>query len=112
MSQDQGWTRVASVSEVKPGDVLGVELEGEPVVVADVDGELLAIGGICSHEYVLLNDGWLEGEEIECSAHGSRFNMRTGRPSGLPATQPVPVYEVKAEGNDVMLRQKAEGHDG
>jgi 3-phenylpropionate/trans-cinnamate dioxygenase ferredoxin subunit len=98
------WVRVASVDEVKPGDVIAVEVDEEPVVLANTGEEFLATSDICSHEYVLLHDGWLEDATIECPQHGSKFDMRTGEVLNAPATQPIPVYEVKMEGQDVYVR--------
>jgi 3-phenylpropionate/trans-cinnamate dioxygenase ferredoxin subunit len=98
------WERVGAVGDVKPGQVVQVTAGGEPVALGNVDGELLAIGDICSHEYVELHGGWLEGDEIECPQHGSKFSMRTGAPRGLPATRPVPAYEVKVEDGDIYVR--------
>ena len=99
-----GWVKVATVGDVKPGEIARVEVGGEPVCLGNVGGEMLAICDICSHEYVELHEGWLEGDEVECPQHGSRFSMRTGAVRGLPATRPVPAYEVKVEGEDVYLR--------
>ena len=98
------WVRVAAVDDVKPGDVIQVEVDDEPVVVANTGSEFLATTDICSHEYVLLHDGWLEGETIECPQHGSKFDMRTGEVLNPPATQPIAVYEVKVDGTDVYVR--------
>ena len=98
------WVRVAAVDDIKPGDVIQVEVDEEPVVLANTGSEFLATTDICSHEYVLLHDGWLEGETIECPQHGSKFDMRTGEVLNPPATQPIPVYEVKVDGTDVYVR--------
>jgi 3-phenylpropionate/trans-cinnamate dioxygenase ferredoxin component len=98
------WVRVAAVDDIKPGDVIQVEVDDEPVVVANTGSEFLATTDICSHEYVLLHDGWLEGETIECPQHGSKFDMRSGEVLNPPATQPIEVYEVKVEGQDVYVR--------
>ena len=86
-----------------------VELEAEHgtvevALVRDEDGELHAISDICSHGAVSLSDGEVEGCTIECWLHGSRFDLRTGKPTGLPATVPVPVYDTKIEGGDVLVR--------
>lgn len=98
------WVKVASVADVKPGSVVQVEVDGEPVALANTGGELLATSDICSHDYVMLHEGWLEGDELECPQHGSKFNMRTGKVLGPPATQPIAPYEVKVQGQDVYLR--------
>jgi 3-phenylpropionate/trans-cinnamate dioxygenase ferredoxin subunit len=102
------WERVGTVGDVKPGQVVQVTAGGEPVALGNVDGELLAISDICSHEYVELHEGWLEGDEIECPQHGSKFSMRTGAPRGLPATRPVPAYEVKVEDGAIYVRGPVE----
>jgi nitrite reductase/ring-hydroxylating ferredoxin subunit len=101
---ESDWVQVASVKDVRPGEIIRVEVGGEPVALANADGEFLAISDVCSHEYVELHDGWLEDDEVECPQHGSKFSMRTGAVRGLPATQPVPAYEVKVVGDDVYVR--------
>jgi nitrite reductase/ring-hydroxylating ferredoxin subunit len=98
------WVKVASVDSVKPGTVVQVEVEGEPVCLANTGEEFLATSDICSHDYVELHDGWLEDDEIECPQHGSRFNMRTGKVLNPPATQSIAPYETKVEGQDVFVR--------
>jgi len=98
------WVRVGSAGDVKPGQVTRVVVGKDPVCLGNVDGELLAINDICSHEYVELHEGWLEGEEVECPQHGSKFSMRTGAVRGLPAIRPVPAYEVKIEDGDIYVR--------
>jgi len=103
-SASEDWVRVASASDVKPGQVTKVMVGKDAVCLGNVAGDLLAIYDICSHEYVELHEGWLEGDEVECPQHGSKFSMRTGAVRGLPATKPVPAYEVKVEGDDVYVR--------
>lgn len=98
------WIKVASVDEVPEGGIVQVEVDGEPVALANTGDELLATSDICSHDFVMLHDGFLEDEEIECPQHGSKFNMRTGAVLNLPATQPIPTYEVKVDGQDVYVR--------
>lgn len=98
------WVRVATVDDVPAGRVIEVEVEGEPVALANTGEELLATSDICSHEFVQLHDGFLEDDEIECPEHGSKFNMRTGEVLNLPATKPIDPYEVKVDGRDVYVR--------
>ena len=87
---------------------LRVELEsaGGVVAVAVVrsgDGGLYAISDVCSHGAVSLADGEVEDATIECALHGSRFDLRTGVPTGLPAVRPVPVYPVTVDGERVLV---------
>jgi len=102
------WVRVAGVEDVKAGSIIQVEVDGEPVALANTGEEFLATTDICSHDYVLLHDGWLEDDEIECPQHGSRFNMRTGKVLNPPATQPIAPYETRVEGHDVYVRGPGE----
>ncbi|RYV50553.1 non-heme iron oxygenase ferredoxin subunit [Pengzhenrongella frigida] len=85
-----------------------VELEAETgtvevAVVRGEDGELHAISDICSHGAVSLSEGEVEGSTIECWLHGSRFDLRTGVPTGLPAVRPVPVYPLTVDGERVLV---------
>ena len=65
--------------------------------------EIYAILDECSHQSIALSEGEVEGCEIECWLHGSRFDLRTGKPLALPATEPVPIYPVTVDGDDVYV---------
>jgi 3-phenylpropionate/trans-cinnamate dioxygenase ferredoxin subunit len=96
--------RVAALDEVEPGSLRRIEPEGVPVcLVRLADGDLYAIGDECSHEDIELSDGDLDGCDVVCPAHGSCFDVRTGKPDGLPATAPVPTYAVHVEGGEVFV---------
>jgi 3-phenylpropionate/trans-cinnamate dioxygenase ferredoxin subunit len=100
--------RVCSLDEVPEVGALQVQVQGpsgplEVAVVRDEDGGLHAISDVCSHQAISLSEGEVEGCEIECWLHGSRFDLRTGRPSGLPAVQPIPVYRLTVSGTDVLV---------
>ena len=75
------------------------------VALVRIDDDYYAIGDRCSHEDYSLAEGevWSGEREIECSKHGSTFDLLTGEPCSLPATRPVPVYEVILEGDDVSV---------
>ncbi|HEX9498731.1 MAG TPA: Rieske 2Fe-2S domain-containing protein, partial [Mycobacterium sp.] len=64
---------------------------------------VFAISDLCSHEEIELSDGELDGEDVECPAHGSRFNVRTGEVSGLPAEDPVATYRVTIEDEKIII---------
>ena len=72
-------------------------------VVLDGNGEVHAIGDTCTHGDVSLADGFVEGETLECWAHGSKFELATGKPKNFPAYEPVPVYAVTVENGDVFV---------
>jgi 3-phenylpropionate/trans-cinnamate dioxygenase ferredoxin subunit len=87
-----------------PRGVLRVVLEGEPVAIVCTDaGSFSAISDVCSHAEVALSDGDIDGSSVECWLHGSRFDLRTGKPLGPPATRAVPVYDIRLDADDVCL---------
>ena len=71
------------------------------------EGEVYAISDICSHADVSLSEGEVDGCTIECWLHGSRFDLRTGQPTGLPATSRSPSTPSKIEGDDVVRRRSS-----
>ena len=95
--------RVCTVDEIPEDEPMRVVVDGTPVCLARCDGEILAIHDVCSHADVPLSEGELDGCTVECWLHGSRFDLRTGKPTGLPATKPVPTYRVRVEGDDVLV---------
>ncbi|WAU80384.1 non-heme iron oxygenase ferredoxin subunit [Streptomyces sp. Qhu-G9] len=95
--------RACDLSELEKDTPKRVELDGTPVSLVQTEGEVFAIHDICSHANVSLSEGEVEDCQIECWLHGSAFDLRTGKPSGLPATRPVPVYPVKIEGGSVFV---------
>jgi 3-phenylpropionate/trans-cinnamate dioxygenase ferredoxin component len=104
-TEAQNFVRVCALGELEDDQPTRVEIGGTPVAVVRTSetGEVFAINDICSHANVSLSEGEVEDCSIECWLHGSTFDLRTGKPSGLPATQPVPVYPVKIEGDEVFV---------
>ena len=95
--------RACALSDLSEGESLAVEIDGEPVAIVRTEGEVFAIRDVCSHAEVPLTEGEVDGYTIECWLHGSCFDLRTGKPTGPPATRPVPTYPVKTEGGDVYV---------
>ena len=93
-----------SLSELPEEGALRVELDGKPICIARSQGEVFALSDICSHADVSLSEGDVEDGTVECWLHGSRFDLRTGMPTGLPATKPVATYPVTVEGDDVLVK--------
>jgi 3-phenylpropionate/trans-cinnamate dioxygenase ferredoxin component len=96
---------VGPLEDLAPGTARKVEVGGCMVALVRVGDDVYAIGDTCSHANVSLSEGEvLEGErEIECWKHGSTFSLRTGEPQTLPATQPVPVYDVRVEDGEIVV---------
>jgi nitrite reductase/ring-hydroxylating ferredoxin subunit len=98
------WTTVASTAELTEKAMAGGTVDGEDVLVANVDGELCAIGAICTHAGCnLADDGELEDGTVMCGCHGSIFDLNTGEAVGPPAEDPEPVYQVRVEGDEVQV---------
>jgi 3-phenylpropionate/trans-cinnamate dioxygenase ferredoxin subunit len=97
------FVKAARVNEVPQGRVKIVEVGDEDVALCNVDGEIYAIANVCTHDDGPLGEGYLVGDEIECPRHGARFAVRTGEVKSLPAIVPIPTFEVKIDGDDVLV---------
>jgi len=97
------FTRACSLADVAPGSSLATTVDGTDVAVVRSGDDLYAIADECSHAAIALSEGEVEGCEIECWLHGSRFDLRTGKPTGPPATEPVAIYPVRVDGDDVLV---------
>jgi 3-phenylpropionate/trans-cinnamate dioxygenase ferredoxin subunit len=97
------FVRACAFDDLADQEPRRVVIDGVPIALVRHDDEVFAINDICSHEEVSLSDGEVDDHTIECWLHGSRFDLRTGKPTGLPATKPVPVYPVTIEGDDVFV---------
>ncbi|MCW3494394.1 non-heme iron oxygenase ferredoxin subunit [Microbacterium sp. SSM24] len=96
--------RACALSELVQDEAHRVELDGVAIsVVLDSNGEVHAIGDTCTHGDISLADGFVDGDTLECWAHGSAFSLRTGKPLNLPAYEPVPVFAVTIDGDDVLI---------
>ena len=91
--------------DLAPGEVRRFDVDGHRVALVRIDDDFYALADRCSHEDYSLAEGqvWAEEREIECPQHGSTFDLTTGEPCSLPATKPVPVYEVDLAGDEVAV---------
>jgi 3-phenylpropionate/trans-cinnamate dioxygenase ferredoxin subunit len=97
------YLKACVVGDLRDESAIAVELDGVPVCLARSEGEIFAIHDSCSHADVPLSEGEVGDGTVECWLHGSRFDLRTGRPTGLPANRSVPTYPVKIDGDDVLV---------
>ena len=97
--------RACALADVAVGGVAAVDVEGVEVAIIRTDDEVFAIRDECSHAAIALSEGDVDtdGCEIECWLHGSRFDLRTGKPTGLPAYEPVAIYPCKVEGDTIVV---------
>ena len=97
--------RLAAVGDLEPGSAKRFDVDGQRMCVVRIGDDFYVIDDTCSHADYSLSEGdvWEDEREIECPKHGSTFSLETGDPQTLPATQPVPVYKVRVDGDDVLV---------
>lgn len=99
-----GATKVCALDELQPNAAKKVVVDGTPIaVVVDSAGTVHALGDTCTHGDISLSEGFVEDDTLECWAHGSKFELTTGKPLTLPAYEPVPVYNVTITNGDVYI---------
>jgi 3-phenylpropionate/trans-cinnamate dioxygenase ferredoxin subunit len=98
-----GFVKAASKKDLGQDGMLGVEVDGREVLIANVGGNYYAIGNRCTHMSCMLSDGTLRGENVQCSCHGSVFDIKTGNVVKGPAKKPEPTFEVKVEGDQILI---------
>jgi len=108
--QTQEYIAVARVGDLAPGEMMEVDLQGEEIALFNVEGEYYAIGNICTHAYTHLTEGDfyedMRGWVVECSLHGSQFDVTTGEAVTLPATGNAGKYDVKVENGEILVGVK------
>lgn len=97
------WHTVGSAADIQPERVAVFRIGDHDVAVCNVDGEFYAIDDLCTHDGGSLDQGELEGEEIECPRHGARFNVTTGEAIQLPAFEPVETHDVRVDGDMLQV---------
>jgi 3-phenylpropionate/trans-cinnamate dioxygenase ferredoxin component len=97
------FVRVAAVADVPPGSLLGVDVGGRGVCLANADGEIHAFRNNCTHKDFPLDTGSLENGHVVCAWHGAHFDVRTGRALRLPAIKPLTMYEVRVEDGQILI---------
>jgi nitrite reductase/ring-hydroxylating ferredoxin subunit len=99
------WIRVAAKNEVAEGTCKGVRVGEKEVALYHLEGgEFCATDNVCSHEYALLTDGWMENGCVECPLHAAQFDIRTGKALSAPADEDLAVYPVKIDGDDIFVQ--------
>lgn len=96
--------KICAQDDIEVGTAVRVVIDGIPIaVVRDSAGDIHAIGDTCTHGDISLAEGFVEGDTLECWAHGSKFSAITGKPITLPAYEAVPVFTVSIVDGDVYL---------
>jgi nitrite reductase/ring-hydroxylating ferredoxin subunit/uncharacterized membrane protein len=99
------WTEVLDDAALPEGQPWLAEIDGQPVVLARVNGQIHALADRCAHRGGALHEGELAGECVECPLHGSRFRLSDGAVERGPAAYPQPVYDVRVQSGRIALRQ-------
>ncbi|VCU68617.1 Naphthalene 1,2-dioxygenase system ferredoxin subunit [Pigmentiphaga humi] len=97
------WTRIAKVADVGDDEGMPFNLDGKELALFRSDGEFFATDNVCTHQYALLSDGYVEDGCVECPLHQAQFDLRTGEAKCAPATQPIRVYPIKVEEDDIYV---------
>jgi 3-phenylpropionate/trans-cinnamate dioxygenase ferredoxin subunit len=97
------FVRAARLGEIPEGRVKSVQVGEEEIALCNVGGTIHAVANVCTHDDGPLGDGYLLGDEIECPRHGARFSVTTGAVRSLPAIAPIPTFEVKIDGDDILV---------
>ncbi len=95
--------KIANLSDVKPGKMFRATIDGQAILLANIDSEIFAIDDMCTHEDASLYRGALKGHCVECPLHGSHFDFRTGKPDGNPATEAVKTYSVEIRDDEIFI---------
>ncbi len=100
----EDFVKVAETGQLAPGRMMLVELgRFERILLVNLDGGYYAVEELCPHSGAALSEGELDGEAVECPLHDSVFNVKTGRVLTPPAEENLVVYQVRIEGNDILI---------
>ena len=105
MSDTKRVERIGRLEDLAPGTARQVVIGDRRIAVVRIDDDVYAIGDICSHQDISLSEGEVLGDDkqIECWKHGSAFSLVDGQPESLPATKPVPVYDVRVVDGEIEV---------
>lgn len=97
---------VLAASELSPGQVRRVQVEGRAIALWNAGGVIYATDDTCTHEKASLSEGDFDPEaaQVACPRHGARFDLRTGKALTLPAYKPLRTYPVRVEDGQILLK--------
>jgi 3-phenylpropionate/trans-cinnamate dioxygenase ferredoxin subunit len=98
-----GWHEVPGAHALGEDQAMGVMLSERPVALVRSGGAWYALHNVCTHQFALLSEGYVEDGCIECPLHQGRFDLASGAPKAPPVTEPVRVYPVKSENGKVYV---------
>jgi nitrite reductase/ring-hydroxylating ferredoxin subunit len=100
---ETAFVKMAELGELSPGDLKMVEVGDDQILLANVAGSIYACDNVCTHAFAPLSEGGLDEEQVECPLHGAGFNVTTGEVIGPPAVENLRVFQVRIDGQDVLV---------
>ena len=97
------WIKACNLEQVKEGELFGFTYDDKKILLANLKGKIHATDLICTHENADLSTGFLSEEGVRCPLHLSVFNLENGEPQNLPAENPLKVYNVKIDNNEIYV---------
>jgi nitrite reductase/ring-hydroxylating ferredoxin subunit len=97
------FVRVAATADVPEGEMRGYEIGHVQVGIANVEGRFHAFHDCCTHQQYTLSESFLMGERVTCDFHGAQFDLRTGEVLALPATKPLPIFDLEVRGDEIWV---------
>ncbi len=98
------FVKAIATADLTAGHGVMVELQGKKIAIFNVDETFYAVDDTCTHVGGPLSEGELEGTKVTCPWHGAMFDVKTGGVHGPPASDDIRSYEVKIEGEDVLVK--------
>jgi len=111
MYKEENWVSVAKSIEVPPGCVFATKIGDQDIAIYNINGEYFSTHNVCTHAHVLLSEGWLEGDIIECPLHGGRFEVKTGKGLGAPITCDLRTFETRIVGEEIQVLARVQTHN-
>ncbi len=97
------WHSVAKLDTMRDDEPKPVRVGDRLIALYRIDGKVYATDDVCSHEFAMLSEGFMEGDEIECPLHQARFHIPTGQVRAAPATDDIATFPVRVDGEDILV---------
>jgi nitrite reductase/ring-hydroxylating ferredoxin subunit len=98
------FVKIASTKDLISDKMMGVKVDDKEILIANLAGKYYAIGNNCTHRGCKLSEGILKGSSVQCPCHGSTFDIKTGNVLKGPANKPENVFQVKVEGDKILVK--------
>jgi 3-phenylpropionate/trans-cinnamate dioxygenase ferredoxin subunit len=97
------WIPIAKTADPVDRHGTALEIQGEEVALFLIEGCRYATSNVCTHQFALMTDGYVDGAYIACPMHQGRFHIPTGAPQGAPVNKPLRVFPLRIDGDDVLI---------